>query len=188
MKFIGLLLGSMMILGGCATGNPAQEYSRGMTNVNQSNALIAASYFETRTKTNDKIIEKMAESGNTTALVLYGIITAQQDAKVAETFKAMALEKMTTNADIGLAFVENTLPVAIKFASIAWLGSEIVNGFSSAGSVSTSFGDGATAITDSNVAGSYNLFDTNTLGEGASLPFNSSLPLSTDNSVSNIGE
>lgn len=157
MIFKYLVVGvSLLALSGCA-GADYSNYALSVDQINQSGQQMVSSYFDKRAADNAMVMKALTSGGpenaqnNQMAVVLYTILSQQQDEKVLASFKPIAPVKPTTNADISMAFLGNTLPTLAKIGVGAWLGSEVIDGLSKG----VTLGAGASYMKGTTLDGSY---------------------------------
>ncbi len=127
-NFKGLVLPvvSSFLLVGCA--GDYKEYAHSIERTNTSNAALGASYFENQSKIMKEVANNL--KGNETALVLFAIMSQQNNNEIAKTFKAERPVKPTTGNDVLNTVAGTTVPTLIQWGAGAFLGSEIVKGLS----------------------------------------------------------
>lgn len=134
MKKLCALLGfSTLIMTGCAERGVYQQYAQAVNSGNSSNALMVASYFENKNKLHAEVVKSLAESKNETAIVLYGIIASQGDKELLAMMQSQKIEAPTTNADIGVALVNNIIPALAKYGAGAFLGAKMFDALKGTG-------------------------------------------------------
>lgn len=106
---------------------------------NTVNSALGASYFENQSKIMKEVANNL--KGNETALVLFAIMSQQNNNEIAKTFKAERPVKPTTGNDVLNTVAGTTVPTLIQWGAGAFLGNEIVKGLSKAGKVTVK-GDG----------------------------------------------
>ena len=126
--FKGLVLPvvSSFLLVGCA--GDYREYATSIERSNTVNSALGASYFENQSKIMKEVANNL--KGNETALVLFAIMSQQNNNEIAKTFKAERPVKPTTGNDVLNTVAGTTVPTLIQWGAGAFIGSEIVKGLS----------------------------------------------------------
>jgi len=150
-KQILLCVLSAMLLFGCANKGDFQDYAQSIDSSNQAGQSAITAYFNKKSVDNQNLIKALTSNpqqaqNNQMAIVLYTILSQQNDEKVMRHFIPHYAAKPTTNGDIGLAFTNNFLPTAVKWGAGAWLGGKVVDGLSA---TTTTLGAGATMVNQS---------------------------------------
>lgn len=133
---------------GCASGHEYTDYAQSIDSSNRSGQQALVAYFNKKSIDNQNIFKALGGSAdpaqaqnNQMAIVLYTILSQQNDQEVLKHFVPKYVEKPTTNADIGLALSNNFLPTLVKYGVGAYLGGKVVDGLQT---TSTVLGAGAT--------------------------------------------
>ena len=133
---------------GCASGHEYTDYAQSIDSSNRSGQSALTAYFNKKSIDNQNIFKALGGSANPAeaqnnqmAIVLYTILSQQNDQEVLKHFVPHYAVKPTTNGDIGLALSNNFLPTLVKWGAGAWLGGQVVNGLQT---TSTVLGAGAT--------------------------------------------
>lgn len=133
-----------LTLFGCASGAEYGDYAQSIDSSNNSGQNILVAYFSKKAVDNQNIFRALGANtddpkeaaNNQMAIVLYTLLSQQNDEKVLRYFVPKYADKPTTNADIGKSLADNFLPTLVKWGAGAWLGGEIVDGLA-AGTVLT---------------------------------------------------
>jgi hypothetical protein len=157
MKQVALLVIVAMVLMGCASGVEYTDYAQSIDSSNRSGQSALIAYFNKKSIDNQNIFKALGQSNdpaqaqnNQMAIVLYTILSQQNDEKVLQHFTPKYADKPTTNADIGVSLANNFLPTLVRWGAGAWLGGKVVDGLQT---TSTVLGAGAT-LTNQNAGGS----------------------------------
>lgn len=170
-KSLIMCLLSLVILSGCA-GADFSNYASSIDESNQAAKHMLTAYFDKRAADNAAVIKTLTSgspeqsSNGQMAVVLYTILSQQQDEKIMQQFVPKYIDKPVTNGDIGMAVANNTIPTMVRWGAGAWLGSEIVNGLSG-----TTLVSGSTMLNGSTVSGT---------------PINSPIDMSTNIPVESV--
>jgi hypothetical protein len=148
---IGVVSSMLLFLTSCA--GDYSEYTRSINQTNQTNAMVASSYFENQSKMNEAMMNKLAD--NETAAILYAILTNQSNKDTAESFKAISPIKPRTQNDVFSDVANNTVPTLVRWGAGAFIGKQFFDTMATANSIVVS-GAGASYTQDSFNSGSYN--------------------------------
>ena len=136
---------------GCASGTAFTDYAQSIDSSNKSGQEALVAYFNKKSIDNQNVFKAMSQNtdpaaaaSNQMAMVLYTILSQQNDEKILAHFIPKYAEKPTTNGDIGKSLAENFLPTLVKAGAAAYLGGKIVDGLSE---TTTAIGSGATVVT-----------------------------------------
>lgn len=135
-KNILTLLSISSFLFGCASGHEYSEYAQAIDSSNRSGQQTLTAYFNKKAVENQNIFKALTNdyvdpeksANNQMAIMLYTLLSQQQDEKILAQFTPKTPERPTTNADIGMNLAGNFLPTLVKWGAGAYLGGEIVNG------------------------------------------------------------
>ena len=120
----------LLVLSGCAGKDMEKNYFDSINDSNTKKMEIVSDYFLSRDKMSSLVMSSFSGTAEgTLAMVMYSMLSQQQDIAFLKQFAPAVAEKFTSNADIGLAFVKDTLPSAFKIGGMVYLGGKIVDGF-----------------------------------------------------------
>lgn len=136
-----MLMGLALVLTGCAEKNAFSNYANAVKDGNTAQAQALERFFETKASRDAEVVKSLA--GNETAAVLYGIMSSQQDKEILLAFRPQTIQAPTTNADIGLAVANKTIPTLGLYGATAFIGGKVVDALKGAGGVNMT-GDGNT--------------------------------------------
>jgi hypothetical protein len=138
-----------LVLSGCASGDEFTSYTQSIDSSNKSGQQVLVSYFNKKATDNENVFKALSGGNDPTqaqnnqmAIVLYTLLSQQNDEAILRHFTPKYADRPTTNADIGKSLADNFLPTLVKWGAGAWLGGEIVDGLKSA----TTLGAGATLV------------------------------------------
>ena len=150
---------------GCASGHEYGDYAKSVDSSNKSGQSALTAYFNKKSIDNQNIFKALGGSAdpaqaqnNQMAIVLYTILSQQNDQDVLKHFIPHYAVKPTTNADIGMNLAGNFLPTLVRWGAGAWLGGKMIDGLQT---TSTVLGAGA-SISNQNSAGDINSGISNT--------------------------
>jgi hypothetical protein len=137
-RIVATLAFTATILTGCGSGHEYNDYAQSVDSSNKSGQNILVAYFNKKAVDNQNIFKALGSnsgdpaqaSNNQMAIVLYTILSQQNDDKVMQYFTPHYAAKPTTNADIGKSLADNFLPTLVKWGAGAWLGGKVVDGLS----------------------------------------------------------
>jgi len=122
---------------GCASGQEYNDYAQSIDSSNKSGQEVLVAYYNKKAIDNQNIFKALGGStdpqqaqNNQMAIVLYTILSQQNDEKILRYFTPKYADKPTTNADIGKSLADNFLPTLVKWGASAWLGGKVVDGLS----------------------------------------------------------
>lgn len=111
---LGLVLGVMaLVLAGCADHYPA--YLQQAQKTDETNKAMVASYFGAQSARDAAIFSSMKD--NPTALVMYGFMQGDRDAKLVNSMKGSVIERPKNGWDIADTFWGNTMPTLIRWGA-----------------------------------------------------------------------
>lgn len=146
-KMITSCIAIACLVMGCANGTDYGDYTQSIDTSNQSGQSALTAYFNKKTADNKEVFKALSGStnplqaqNNQMAIVLYTILSQQNDEKVLAYFVPKYAAKPTTNGDIGMSLSNNFLPTLVKVGAGVWLGGQIVDGLQT---TSTVLGAGA---------------------------------------------
>ncbi|MCK5019167.1 MAG: hypothetical protein KAS32_19050 [Candidatus Peribacteraceae bacterium] len=152
-KIVLMCVFLIFVLTGCSATTEFSSYSTSINKSNETLGKVATAYFDKKAIDNAAVVQALSQgNGNETAIVLYTILSQQNDVKVLPMFQPQYVVKPTTGADVAKAVMTDTVPSLAKLGAGVYLGGKVIDGLSTAGTV---LGAGATMI-NQNAGGDIN--------------------------------
>lgn len=163
-----------LVLTGCADHYPA--YMAQAQKTDEANKGLVTQYFAAQSARDSVIMTSMAQKSDPTAMILYGFLQAERDAKLVNAMKGSTIKAPKTGMDIADTFVGNTVPTLIRWGAGYLMADSLIDAIGKGVTVGGDYvsvsnsgnGDGGFNWNDSSINDSYNTFETYQWGDGDS--------------------